>query len=711
MCVDLKIFCCYGRLEDPDAEEVSEFVENQRKLTESVLSTCDFREKLRERITDLYDYPKYECPFKKGDKYFFFYNTGLQSQSILYIQDNIEEEAHVLLDPNKLSDDGTIALSIHSLSENAEFLAFGLSYSGSDWVNIKVMQVKDKTLLSDSLSWVKFSSIAWTHDNKGFFYSCYPTPNEYANLDAGTETDINLNHQVYYHFVGTEQSEDVLCWRDFKNPKWLFGTAVTEDGKYLVLSIEEGCDPVNMLFYCNLTALPNGLDGFRGKDDLLPFKKLVDNFEARYDLVANDGTIFTFRTNKNAPRYKLVRVDLNTPCIWIDVIPESTKDVLESAHCVNGGQLLVCYLSDVRYVLQIRELVTGCFLHQLPIDIGSIYAVSGRRIDREIFFGFTSFLTPGIIYQCDLGVLVPELKVFRESILKDFRGADFETKQVFATSNDGTKIPMFIVTRKDVNLNCQNPALLYGYGGFNISITPFFSVSRIVFAQHCGGVLAFANIRGGGEYGEEWHKAGSLARKQNCFNDFVSCAEFLIIEGYTQPNKLAIEGGSNGGLLVATCINQRPDLFGCAIAQVGVMDMLRFHKFTIGHAWTTDYGCSDDEEAFHWLIKYSPLHNVRRPWECLGGKYGIQYPATMLLTADHDDRVVPLHSLKLLATMQHVLCTSVIDSPQTNPIIARIDTKAGHGSGRPTRKLIDEAADKFSFLTKMLDTSWFDYNS
>eukprot|EP00249_Psilotum_nudum_P018662 c26907_g1_i5 orf=667-2493(+) len=574
----------YRWLEDTDAEEVSEFVENQRKLTESVLSTCDFREKLRERITDLYDYPKYECPFKKGDKYFFFYNTGLQSQSILYIQDNIEEEAHVLLDPNKLSDDGTIALSIHSLSENAEFLAFGLSYSGSDWVNIKVMQVKDKTLLSDSLSWVKFSSIAWTHDNKGFFYSCYPTPNEYANLDAGTETDINLNHQVYYHFVGTEQSEDVLCWRDFKNPKWLFGTAVTEDGKYLVLSIEEGCDPVNMLFYCNLTALPNGLDGFRGKDDLLPFKKLVDNFEARYDLVANDGTIFTFRTNKNAPRYKLVRVDLNTPCIWIDVIPESTKDVLESAHCVNGGQLLVCYLSDVRYVLQIRELVTGCFLHQLPIDIGSIYAVSGRRIDREIFFGFTSFLTPGIIYQCDLGVLVPELKVFRESILKDFRGADFETKQ-------------------------------------------------------------------------------------------------------------------------------RPDLFGCAIAQVGVMDMLRFHKFTIGHAWTTDYGCSDDEEAFHWLIKYSPLHNVRRPWECLGGKYGIQYPATMLLTADHDDRVVPLHSLKLLATMQHVLCTSVIDSPQTNPIIARIDTKAGHGSGRPTRKLIDEAADKFSFLTKMLDTSWFDYNS
>eukprot|EP01018_Ginkgo_biloba_P021350 Gb_19228 [translate_table: standard] len=786
----------YRWLENPDAKEVKDFVGKQVKLTESLLQTCETREKLREHITTLFDHPRYECPFKRGDKYFYFFNTGLQAQSVLYVQDNLEAEGEVLLDPNKLSEDGTVALNTCAVSENAEFLAVGLSSSGSDWVNIKVIRIADKNMESDSLSWVKFSSITWTRDSKGFFYSRYPAPKE-GKIDAGTETNININHELYYHFLGTEQSEDILCWKDAEHPKWTFGSEVTVDGKYVLLYSTEGCDPVNRLYYCDLSALSHGLEGFRGKEEMLPFLKLIDNFEAQYELVANDDTIFTFRTNKNAPRYKLVRVDFREPDSWTDVVEESEKDVLEAAYSVNNDQLLLSYLSDVKYVLQVRDLQTGQLLHNLPIDIGSIYGISGRRKDKEIFIGFTSFLTPGIIYRCNLDAESPDLKVFRETVVPDFDRTQFEAKQVFVPSKDGTEIPMFIVSKKNLPLNGLHPALLYGYGGFNISITPSFSVGRIVISRHLGAVFAVANIRGGGEYGEEWHKSGSLAKKQNCFDDFISAAEFLVSEGYTQPNKLCIEGGSNGGLLVAACINQRPDLFGCCLAHVGVMDMLRFHKFTIGHAWTTDYGCSDKEEEFHSLIKYSPLHNVKRPWETPGGQ-GFQYPATMLLTADHDDRVVPLHSLKLLAltsshwysfcfvsftdsnvpipklvskydkhvamlvreppfyprirhsiipppnpngcmcllnwfvgylennrvlTMQYVLCNSVENSPQTNPIIARIDTKAGHGAGRPTQKLanssfyfgafintllsrfvigyIDEAADRYAFMAKM----------
>ncbi|GKV52588.1 hypothetical protein SLEP1_g59164 [Rubroshorea leprosula] len=404
-----------------------------------------------------------------------------------------------------------------------------------------------------------------------------------------------------------------------------------------------------------MPALPEGLQGFRGKDLLLPFVKLIDQFDALYTAIANDDTLFTFRTNKGAPRYKLVRVDLKEPSNWIDIIPASEKDVLESADAVNGNKMIVNYLSDVKYVLQIRDLETGSFLHQLPLDIGTVYEITARRKDDMFFIHFSSFLTP-----------------------------EFDVNQVFVPSKDGTKIPMFIVGRRNVDLDGSHPCSLYGYGGFSISSTPSFSVSRIVLARHLGAFFCIANIRGGGEYGQEWHKAGSLSKKQNGFDDFISAAEYLIAAGYTQPSKLCIEGGSNGGLLIGACINQRPDLFGCALARVGVMDMLRFHKFTIGHAWTSEYGCSENEKEFRWQIKYSPLHNVRRPWE--HPIKASQYPSTMLLTADHDDRVVPLHSLKLLATMQHVLCTSLENSPQTNPIIGRIEREAGHGEGRPTKK-------------------------
>ncbi|XP_040363697.1 prolyl endopeptidase isoform X3 [Rosa chinensis] len=643
---------------------------------------------------------------------------------------SLDGEPEVLLDPNTLSEDGTVALSTYSVSEDANYLAYALSTSGSDWVTIKVMRVEDKKVEPETLSWVKFSGISWTHDNKGFFYSRYPAPKEGEDIDAGTETNANLYHELYYHFVGTDQSKDILCWKDSENPKYLFGASVTDDGKYALIYIDEGCDPVNKFYYCDMSALPNGLEGLRVKNELLPVVKLVDTFEAQYHVIANDDTVFTLLTNKDAPKYKLVRVDLKEPTVWTDVIKESEKDVLESASAVNGTQMIVSYLSDVKYVLQIRDLKSGSLVHQLPIDIGSVTGISARREDSTIFFAFTSFVTPGVIYQCNLDNEVPDMKVFREITVPGFERSDFHVDQVFIPSKDGTQIPIFVVARKNIILDGSHPCLLYGYGGFNISLTPSFSVSRMVLTRHLGVVYCLANIRGGGEYGEEWHKAGSLSKKQNCFDDFISAGEYLVSAGYTQPSKLCIEGGSNGGLLIGACINQRPDLFGCALAHVGVMDMLRFHKFTIGHAWTSDYGCSDKEEEFRWLIKYSPLHNVRRPWEQHPNQCQ-QYPPTMLLTADHDDRVVPLHSLKLLATLQYVLITSLEKSPQINPIIGRIECKAGHGAGRPTQKMvniyyvcinyechfintwvfllqIDEAADRFSFMAKMLGASWIE---
>ncbi|KAH7523446.1 hypothetical protein FEM48_Zijuj06G0011700 [Ziziphus jujuba var. spinosa] len=705
----VKIADPYRWLEDPDAEETREFVQKQVELTQSVLQKCDTREKLRGKITKLFDHPRYDTPFRRGHKYFYFHNTGLQAQNVLYVQvrprDGLDGEPEVLLDPNSLSEDGTVSLNTLSVSEDAKYLAYGLSTSGSDWVTIKVMRVEDKRVEPDTLSWVKFSGISWTHDGKGFFYSRYPAPKEGGNIDAGTETNANLYHEVYYHFLGTDQSEDILCWRDPENPKYLFGTGVTDDGKFIYLYIDEGCDPVNKFYYFDLSALPNGLEGFKEKNSLLPFIKVVDEFDAQYQVIANDDTLFTFLTNKNAPKYKLVRVDLKEPTIWTDVLQESETDVLESACAVNGNQMIVSYLSDVKYVLQIRDLQSGSLLHQLPIDIGSVTGISARREDSTVFIGFTSFLTPGIIFKCNLRTELPDMKIFREITVPGFERSEFHVDQVFVPSKDGTKIPMFIVAKKNILLDGSHPCLLYAYGGFNISLTPSFSVSRIVLTRHLGAVFCIANIRGGGEYGEEWHKAGSLAKKQNCFDDFISTAEYLVFAGYTQPKKLCIEGGSNGGLLIGACINQRPDLFGCALAHVGVMDMLRFHKFTIGHAWTSDYGCSDKEEEFHWLIKYSPLHNVRRPWEQHPDQDS-QYPSTMLLTADHDDRVVPLHSLKLLATMQYVLCTSLEESPQTNPIIGRIECKAGHGGGRPTQKMIDEAADRYGFMATVLGASW-----
>ncbi|KAK3124648.1 hypothetical protein QOZ80_7BG0589890 [Eleusine coracana subsp. coracana] len=517
----------YRWLEDPSSKETEEFMDRQVELCEKVLAGCPDAENLRKEIKRLFDHPRYSAPIRRGNKYFYFHNSGMQDQSVLYMQDDLEGKAEVLFDPNTLSADGSVILTIFSISEDGNYMAYGLNENGSDWVTIHVMNTTDKQPMPDKLSWVKFSCMGWTHDGKGFFYGRFPAPRDGGDLDAGVEMNVNVNHQLCYHVVGTDQSEDIVCWKDPENPKHSFRASVTEDGKYVILGTNE---------------------------------------------------------------------------------------------------------------------------------------------------------VPG------------------------FDRTRFQVKQVFVPSKDGTKLPMFVMSKKDIKLDGSHPTLLHGYGGFNISITPSFSFARVVLCKNMGFIVCMANIRGGGEYGEEWHKAGALAMKQNCFDDFISCAEFLISDHYTSSTKLGIEGGSNGGLLVAASINQRPDLFQCALAGGGVMDMLRFHKFTIGHAWTTDYGCSDKEEEFHWLIKYSPLHNVRRPWDQGYGNQ-CQYPATMLLTADNDDRVVPLHSLKLIATLQYVLCTSVKDTPQTNPIIARIERKSGHG-GATTKRLIDEAAEKYSFMAKMLGASW-----
>ncbi|XP_052096936.1 prolyl endopeptidase-like [Mytilus californianus] len=682
----------YKWLEDPDCEETKGFVDQQNDISRPLLDQCPVKEKLKNRITEMWDYPKYSCPYKRGDHYYYYFNTGLQNQSVLYVQDTLESEPRVFLDPNKLSEDGTISLRNTAFTENGEYFAYGLSKSGSDWVTIQFKKAPSGEDLPDILENVKFTSLAWTHDNKGLFYNQYL---KQEGKSDGTETTSNVNQKLFYHRLGDDQSKDVLVAEFPDNPKWMMGAEVSDCGDYLVLAISEGCDPVNRLYYTNLKTLPDGIAG------LLPFVKVVDNFDAEYEYITNEGTVFTFKTNLKSPRYKLINIDLADYEMekWTTLVPEDEKSVLQWASCVNTNKLILCYLEDVKNRLYIHDLATGQRNATLPLDVGTVAGYSGKKKQHEIFYQFVSFLTPGVIYHCDISTNTYTPKVFREIKIKNFDLSQFETKQVFYPSKDGTKIPMFIVLKKGVKLDGNNPVMLYGYGGFNIAITPSFSVSRLVYLQHLGGVYAVANIRGGGEYGETWHKGGMLANKQNVFNDFQAAAEYLIKSNYTCAKRITINGGSNGGLLVAACANQRPDLFGCVINQVGVMDMLKFHMFTIGHAWTTDFGCADKPEEFNYLIKYSPLHNIKVP------EGASQYPATLLLTGDHDDRVVPLHSLKYIAELQHVMSGC---EKQTNPLVIRVDTKSGHGAGKPTAKVIEELTDVYCFIYQYIGLQWTD---
>eukprot|EP00803_Ostreobium_quekettii_P007603 evm.model.scf_98.5 EVM.evm.TU.scf_98.5 scf_98:31915-34323(+) len=705
----------YRWLEDPDAEATKAFVAAQNELTQSVLAQCDTRQKFGDMFKKMYNYPKYGCPFIEGGRVYHFYNTGLQSHHVLQTQESLEGESTAFLDPNTWSEDGSVSLSSQSFSEDGSLVAYSISSGGSDWTTIKVAKVGPKgeaIELDDKLQFVKFSSMWWTHDNKGFFYCRYPEPEKQGGLELGQETQGARNQMLAYHVVGTPQSEDSIVYAMPDLPLWMLSAEVTEDGKYLLIYPSLGTYPGNKVYYTDLEALPRGPTGainfsdhdFHKGTKKLPIVKLVDTIDGSFDYVSNTSTVFTFHTNYLAPRYRVVRTDLTKashPKTWQDVIPEDGKDVLKWAAAVKGDNMVVCYLKECSNILELRSIETGAL--KVPIKlpgIGSIGSFSGDRKLTKVFFSFNSFIEASSIYQFDVAASEIEVKLFKRPQISGYDPNDLVTKQIMVTSKDGTKVPCFVTHKKGLKLDGQNPTLLYGYGGFNISLLPTFSVSRLCFILAYNGVSVVANLRGGGEYGIAWKEAGSCENKQNVFDDFQACAEHLINEKYTSPSKLAIRGGSNGGLLVAACANQRPDLYGCILAHVGVMDMLRFHLFTIGAAWIPDFGDPDNPSHFEYLYLYSPLHNVRIP---VGGTR--QYPSMLLTTGDHDDRVSPLHTHKLLATLQHVLAGKP-DSLQRNPLIARIEVKVGHGAGRATDKIIEEETDVVGFMAAALKAKW-----
>ncbi len=662
----------YRWLEDPDSEETKAWVEAENKVTFDFLQEIPVREQIKQRLTVLWDYEKFGIPFKEGNRYFYFKNDGLQNQSVLYTQTSLDAEPRVLLDPNKLSEDGTVALAGLSISEDGNLMAYGLSTAGSDWQDWKVRDVEKGEDLPDHLRWIKFSGASWSSDNQGFFYSRYDEPNEATKL-----ADVNYFQKLYYHQLGKPQSEDVLVYQRQDQKEWGFNGGVTEDGRYLIISVWLGTDPKNLVFYKDLS------------DRTAEVVELINQFEANFSFIDNDGTVFWFQTDLDAPRSRVIAIDIDNPDrdAWQEIIPQAAE-TLEGVGLLNN-QFVASYLKDAHTQIKIFDL-KGSLVREVALPgIGSAGGFGGKREDTETFYSFTSFTTPATIYRYDM--VTDQSSVFRQPQV-DFNPDDYETQQVFYSSKDGTQVPMFISYKKGIQLDGNNPTYLYGYGGFGVSLTPSFSVSSLVWME-MGGVYAVPNLRGGGEYGEEWHQAGTKLNKQNVFDDFIAAAEWLIANKYTcAAKKLAIGGGSNGGLLVGACMTQRPDLFAAALPAVGVMDMLRFHKFTIGWAWTADYGSPDNLEEFNTLYAYSPLHNL---------KSGTSYPATMITTADHDDRVVPAHSFKFAAALQAAHNGSA-------PVLIRIETKAGHGAGKPTAKIIEEAADKWAFLVRSLDMSVID---
>jgi len=662
----VKVADPYRWLEDLDSEETRQWVEAENNLTFAFLNAIPQRAAIRERLTKLWNFEKYGVPFKEGNRYFYTRNSGLQNQSVLYTVTSLDAQPQMILDPNTLSADGTVAVSGLQVSPDGKLLAYSLSASGSDWQEWKVRDVETSKDLSDHLKWVKFSGVSWTRDNKGFFYNRYDEP----KADALKAT--NYFQKVYYHKLGTPQAEDVLVYERPDQKDWLFGGSVTEDGNYLIVTIYQGTDVKNRVYFKDLKA----------KD--APVVKLLDDFDAAYTFIGNEGARFWFQTDQQAPRGKVIEIDVTKPerANWKVVVPES-KETLQTTSFVNH-KFVLNYLKDAYTQVKIYD-TNGKFLNDIAFPgIGTADGFGGKATDKETFYAFTSFTTPATIFRYDFAT--GKSTVFRQPKV-EFNSNDFETKQVFYTSKDGTKVPMFITHKKGLKLDGNNPTYLYAYGGFNISLTPAFSVGNLVWME-MGGVYAQPNLRGGGEYGEDWHQGGMKLKKQNVFDDFIAAAEWLIANKYTSTPKLAIGGGSNGGLLVGAAMTQRPDLFGAAIPAVGVMDMLRFQKFTIGWAWVSDYGSSDNADEFKALYAYSPLHNI---------KPGTSYPPTMVTTADHDDRVWPGHSFKFAAALQAAQAGDA-------PVLIRIETKAGHGAGKPTSKIIEEVADRWAFLVKVLDT-------
>ncbi len=658
----------YRWLEDDNSAETKAWVLTQNELTFSYLKSLPQREKIRSRLSSLWNYERFGLPHEEGGKYFFSRNSGLQNQSVLYVAEGLNAEPRVLIDPNTFSKDGTVALTETAISEDGSLIVYGTSKAGSDWEEYRVREVASGQDRPDVITWVKFSSASWAKDGSGFYYSRYPEPKEQDKLTAE-----NKNQTLYFHTLGTSQTEDKLVYARPDKPDWGIHGSVTDDGKYLALHLSEGTDPKNRFFYKDLTAPDTEV------------VELLPDYDAEYSLIDNLGSLFYFRTNRAAPNYRVIAIDLAKPnaADWREIVPES-KSKLETTTMV-GGQLFCEYLQDARSAISafdsegklIREV-------QLP-GIGSVGGFSGRQQDKETFYAFTGFTSPTALYRYDIAS--GQSTLWKKPAV-DFDRDACETEQLFLPSKDGTKIPVFVTGKRGFAKTGPHPCLLYGYGGFDISLTPSFSTGRAVWME-MGGLAAVANLRGGGEYGQAWHEAGTKLRKQNVFDDFIGVAEGLIGKGYTSPQKLAIQGGSNGGLLVGACMAQRPDLFAAALPAVGVMDMLRFHKFTIGWAWKSDYGSSESPAEFAALFAYSPLHNL---------KPGTRYPATLITTADHDDRVVPAHSFKFAARLQE--CQSRDnDAP---PVLIRIETSAGHGAGTSLHKIIDETADEWAFLAKAL---------
>jgi prolyl oligopeptidase len=661
----VKVADPYRWLEDTDSADTHDWVAAENRLTFSYLDQIPYRGAIRDRLLKLWNYERFTVPELEGGRYFYQHNNGLQNQNVLLVAESLNAEPRVLLDPNTLSTDGTVALSGTAITDDGKLMAYGTAASGSDWQEWHVRDVDTGKDLPDLIKWVKFSGASWTKDNKGFFYSRYDEPKADSAL-----RDTNYFQKLYYHRLGTEQTDDKLIYERPDNKELGFGGAVTDDGHYLVIFVWQGTAPKNRLYYKDLTQ-PDA-----------PVIKLLDDADAAYNFVDNDGPVFWIHTDLDAPRGRIIAIDTRHPerSSWKTVVPQGT-DKLDSAGVVDD-LFLLRYLKDARAEVRVYDL-KGKFVRNVDLPgIGTANGFGGKRKDKETFYNFTSFISPTTVYRYD-----PQAgtsSVFRQPKV-DFDPTQFETKQVFYNSKDGTRVPMFLTYKKGLKLDGQNPTLLYAYGGFDISLTPFFSVPNLVWLQ-MGGIYAQPNLRGGGEYGEDWHLAGTHAKKQNVFDDFIAAAEWLIANKYTSTPKLAICGASNGGLLMGAALTQRPDLFGAALPEVGVMDMLRFQKFTIGWAWTSDYGSSDNADDFKALYAYSPLHNL---------KPGTKYPPTLITTADHDDRVMPAHSFKFAATMQ-------ADQAGPAPVLIRIETKAGHGAGKPISKIIDETADEWAFVAHNL---------
>ncbi len=654
----------YRWLEDSEAPEVRSWIEAQNAHTNGLLGQIKERARIRERMTRLWDYERYTTPWKQGGRYFWFRNDGLQAHSVLYTADNPSAKGRVLIDPNTFSEDGTVALSGFWVSEDGSKAVFSKSDAGTDWRQLFVLDVETGEQHDDHLRWIKFSSVAWTHDGSGFFYARYDAPEDPKNLEA-----VQQGQKLYYHRLGTAQEEDQLVLERPDKPRWGFSPSVTEDGTTLLIYNWEGTEPRNRLLFVDL-AKP------------WEVKPLLMDFDARYSVIGKDGSTLFVKTDNQAPRGRVVAVEMNNPRpeAWREVIPES-EHTLTGVGLV-GERFVVQTMRDAHSHVAIHDL-KGAHVRDVELPgIGTASGFGGKRTDTETFYSYTSFLTPGTIYRYDIASGVSE--VFRSPSVEMDQDA-YTVEQVFYPSKDGTKIPMFLVYAKGMKRDGSNPTYLYGYGGFNIAIKPRYSTIYRVWLE-MGGVLAIANLRGGGEYGKAWHDAGRLKNKQNVFDDFHAAAEWLTEAGITRPDRIGIGGRSNGGLLVGDAITKRPELYGAALPGVGVLDMLRFHKFTIGWAWTSDYGSPDDPEMFKVLRAYSPLHNVAP---------GTKYPATLVTTGDHDDRVVPGHSFKFAAALQEAHGGST-------PIMIRIETRAGHGAGKPTKMRIEEWSDQWSFLAYAL---------